>query len=88
MKNPWSWAPGISLPRPSGLLWITALFTGQVWWKQSSRGHFTLPNTLVTADYPGVLLREIEKRRGGTGVFLNGPLGGMVTPDVQGHTFE
>jgi hypothetical protein len=45
-------------------------------------------NTLVTADYPGVLLRAIEKRRGGTGVFLNGPLGGMVTPDVKAHTFE
>ncbi len=45
-------------------------------------------NTLITADFPGVLIRELEKRRGGTGVFLNGPLGGMVTPDVKAHTFE
>lgn len=45
-------------------------------------------NTLITADFPGVLLRVIEKRRGGTGIFLNGPLGGMVTPDVTAHTFE
>src|SRR5579883_310647 len=45
-------------------------------------------NTLVTADFPGVLLARLEKERGGTGVFLNGPLGGMVTPDVKAHTFD
>jgi hypothetical protein len=45
-------------------------------------------NTLVTADFPGVLLKDLESKRGGTGIFLNGPLGGMVTPDVKAHVFE
>jgi hypothetical protein len=45
-------------------------------------------NTLITADFPGVLRREVEAARGGTCVFLNGPLGGMVTPDVADHTFD
>jgi hypothetical protein len=44
-------------------------------------------NTLITADFPGALLREVESRRGGTGIYLNGPLGGMVTPDVQERTW-
>lgn len=45
-------------------------------------------NTLVTADFPGVLLHDLEATRDAPGVFLNGPLGGMVTPDVRAHTFE
>jgi hypothetical protein len=44
-------------------------------------------NTLITADFPGVLRRVLEEKRGGVGLFLNGPLGGMVTPDVPAHTF-
>ena len=36
-------------------------------------------NRLVSADWPGVLLARIEERRGGIGLFVQGPLGGMVT---------
>lgn len=36
-------------------------------------------NTLVTADYPGVLNRELEARLGGTSMLVNGALGGLVT---------
>lgn len=36
-------------------------------------------NTLVTADYPGVLNRELEARLGGTALLVNGALGGLVT---------
>lgn len=36
-------------------------------------------NTLVTADYPGVLNRELEARFGGTAMLVNGALGGLVT---------
>ena len=37
-------------------------------------------NTLITADYPGYLCREAEKRLGGITVFVNGAVGGMQSP--------
>ncbi|MBI4386766.1 MAG: neutral/alkaline non-lysosomal ceramidase N-terminal domain-containing protein [Elusimicrobia bacterium] len=40
-------------------------------------------NLLVTADYPGELCREIEGRTGGACLFLNGAIGGLLTPDVD-----
>jgi hypothetical protein len=45
-------------------------------------------NLLLTADYVYYLLKYLEENMGGIGVFLNGSLGGMVTPDVKAHTFE
>lgn len=56
-------------------------------------------NTLLTADYSGYLCAELERRLGGTAVFVNGAVGGMQSPlgstvkDAQGRvipetTFE
>jgi len=45
-------------------------------------------NLLITADYVYYLLKYLEENIGGIGVFLNGSLGGMVTPDVKTHTYE
>jgi hypothetical protein len=56
-------------------------------------------NTLITADYSGYLCAELERRLGGTAVFVNGAIGGMQSPlgsvvkDAQGRvladaTFE
>lgn len=45
-------------------------------------------NRLITADFVYYMLSELERSLGGIGVFLNGALGGMVTPDVKAHTFE
>jgi len=56
-------------------------------------------NTLITADYPGYLCAEAERRLRGPAVFINGAIGGMQSPlgsvvrDAQGRvlperTFE
>jgi hypothetical protein len=45
-------------------------------------------NRLVTADFCGYTLKQIEAKLGGVGIYLNGALGGMVTPDVRERTFE
>lgn len=45
-------------------------------------------NKLITADYVHYLRELCEKRIGGITVFLNGALGGMVTPKVKEHSFE
>lgn len=45
-------------------------------------------NKLITADYVFYLLKKLEEELSGIGVFLNGALGGMITPDVKAHTFE
>ncbi len=37
-------------------------------------------NTLLTADYPGFLLRALERERGGVGVFVAGAVGGLLHP--------
>ncbi len=37
-------------------------------------------NTLVTADYPGYLYARLEKLAGGTAIFVNGAIGGMMSP--------
>ncbi len=44
-------------------------------------------NLLITADFPHYMLSALESRYGGVGLFLNGALGGMVTPDVREHSF-
>jgi hypothetical protein len=45
-------------------------------------------NPHVTSDYPGFLRREIEAETGAPSLFFAGALGGMMTPDVQEHSFE
>ena len=41
---------------------------------------------LLTSDFPHYLRQELEQD-GGVGVFVNGALGGMVTPNVTENTF-
>ena len=38
---------------------------------------------LLSADFPGPLADEVQARRGGTCVFVNGALGGMLTPNLD-----
>lgn len=46
-------------------------------------------NHLISADFPGWLYESVEAARpGSVTVFLNGPLGGMVTTDEVAPTFE
>lgn len=45
-------------------------------------------NKLISADFVGYLCDNIEKKLGGTAVFFNGALGGMITPDVKNNSFE
>jgi hypothetical protein len=44
-------------------------------------------NKLLTADYPGVLCSQVEERTGGGCVFLNGMIGGLMTPDVKAESY-
>ena len=39
-------------------------------------------NRLITADFPGALCAKIERETGGSCLFLNGPIGGLLTPDT------
>lgn len=45
-------------------------------------------NPHITADYPGYLRDEVERVTGAPCIFFSGALGGMLTPDVQDHSFE
>ncbi|MFW9819527.1 MAG: neutral/alkaline non-lysosomal ceramidase N-terminal domain-containing protein [Candidatus Thorarchaeota archaeon] len=45
-------------------------------------------NLELSADYVGYLCNKIEQKLGGIAIFFNGALGGMITPDVEEHTFE
>jgi hypothetical protein len=37
-------------------------------------------NTLLTADWPWALVRDVEQAAGGTAIFVNGAIGGMQSP--------
>jgi len=39
-------------------------------------------NHKISADYPGVVYRLVEKKYGGGAIFFNGPLGGLVSPNL------
>jgi hypothetical protein len=39
-------------------------------------------NRALSADFPGPLRAQLEAQRGGTALYANGILGGMITPDV------
>ena len=45
-------------------------------------------NPHITSDYPGFLRRRVEAETGAPSLFFAGALGGMMTPDVQDHSFE
>ncbi|HUT55149.1 MAG TPA: hypothetical protein VM658_17300 [bacterium] len=49
-------------------------------------------NRVLTADYPGVICREVEKNYGGGAIFFNGALGAMITPNLpqssKGRSWE
>ncbi len=42
----------------------------------------------LSPDYVGTLCKEVRRRLGGQPVFLNGPLGGMLTPDAPARGYE
>jgi hypothetical protein len=44
-------------------------------------------NRLITADYPGPLCARVEEKTGGACVFLNGMIGGLLTPDSKADNF-
>ncbi len=44
-------------------------------------------STKITADYPQHVYRLLDEQLGGVTVFVNGALGGMVTPASSEHTF-
>ncbi len=44
-------------------------------------------NPLITADYPGPLCARIEEKTGGSCLFLNGMIGGLMTPDSRAENF-
>ncbi|MBX3470726.1 MAG: neutral/alkaline non-lysosomal ceramidase N-terminal domain-containing protein [Planctomycetes bacterium] len=49
----------------------------------------TSSNRLLSADFPQALYTAVEAARpGSVALFLNGPLGGMVTTDTRARTFE
>lgn len=45
-------------------------------------------NRYLTADYPGALCGLVEEKTGGACLFLNGMIGGLMTPDVRAETYE
>ena len=44
-------------------------------------------NRLLSADYPGPLCARIEEKTGGACLFLNGVIGGLMTPDAKIENF-
>ncbi|MEK7383750.1 MAG: hypothetical protein AAB262_10770, partial [Elusimicrobiota bacterium] len=44
-------------------------------------------NRLITADYPGPLCARVEEKTGGACLFLNGMIGGLMTPDARLENF-
>ena len=45
-------------------------------------------NPHITSDYPGYLRRRVEAETGAPCLFFSGAIGGMMTPDVEDHSFE
>jgi hypothetical protein len=44
-------------------------------------------NPHITSDYPGPLRRAVEAETGAPCLFMSGAIGGMMTPDVEEHSF-
>jgi hypothetical protein len=45
-------------------------------------------NTQITSDYPHYLYKHIENTIGGTALLITGPIGGLITPQTQDHTYQ
>jgi hypothetical protein len=45
-------------------------------------------NPHITSDYPGYLRRSVEAETSAPCLFFSGAIGGMMTPDVEDHSFE
>ncbi len=45
-------------------------------------------NPHITSDYPHALRRTVEAETGAPCLFMSGAIGGMMTPDVEDHSFE
>ena len=45
-------------------------------------------NPHITSDYPGALRQSVETETGAPCIFFSGALGGMMTPDVDAHSFK
>ena len=45
-------------------------------------------NVRITSDYPHPLRQAVEAATGAPCLFLSGAIGGMMTPDVEAHSFE
>jgi len=45
-------------------------------------------NRLISADYPGVVYKLVEKKYGGGAIFFNGALGALVSPNVENPEAE
>jgi len=45
-------------------------------------------NPHITSDYAGFLRHRVEAETGAPSVFFSGAIGGMMTPEVQDHSFE
>ncbi|MBN1937264.1 MAG: neutral/alkaline non-lysosomal ceramidase N-terminal domain-containing protein [Anaerolineae bacterium] len=42
-------------------------------------------NTLITSDFAGVARETVEAEQGGVAIWASADIGGMMTPDVEGH---
>jgi len=45
-------------------------------------------NTLITSDYPHYLYQYIEKQTNSSCQLITGPIGGLITPNTESHTFK
>lgn len=45
-------------------------------------------NTLISSDFPHYIYEHIEETIGGTTLFIQGSIGGLITPRTQNHSYE
>ena len=50
-------------------------------------GHDVFSNRQITSDFPAWTRSQLEADLGGVGIFVSGALGGLMTPDVDEHSY-
>jgi hypothetical protein len=70
------WQPETALPLAT---WVIYPCHPEVLWEH---------NPHITSDYPHALRRAVEAETGAPCLFMSGAIGGMMTPDVDDHSFE